>query len=158
MPYTPDPRPRVERATRFFARLLSFDLECPRCGKVYQIRATNQRGKYQRVGETTSGKGLRVDAWDPVTSRFTCTNLPHCDSRVYILGLLAWPVGKGKVAQGTPKDQIPHPRQLAQMRKEGGGWWMAEEDRITTPRTLETNLTLDAERPEEHADDDDEIA
>ena len=32
------PHPRELGATRFFARLIAFDLECPRCGKVFQIR------------------------------------------------------------------------------------------------------------------------
>ena len=148
MPYNPDTRQRIERATRFFARMVSFDLECPHCGKVYTIRATNNRGQ---------GRG-DLDVWDPVTARFTCNNQPRCQHRVYVLGILAWPVAHTPaVASQTPRDQTPHPRQLAQMRKEAGGWWLPPEERITEKRPSETNLTLEPERPEENADDDDEI-
>lgn len=136
-PYTPDPRPRIQAATRFFARLLSFDLECPHCGSVYTIRT----GFSRRLAKAQP-------FWDPWTGRFSCTN-KMC-ARVYVLGILAWPIAAApRVATQTPSDQVPHPRQLAQMRAEGGGWWMPEKEAITLRRPQETNLTTEPDRPEE---------
>ena len=129
MAYQPDPRPRLAKATRFFARLLAFDLECPACGAVYVIRK-----------RTTGGK------WDPTTARFACTRV-GCD-RTFVLGMVAWPIGP-RAASQPPEDQVPNLRQLAALRREGGGWWMADEDRLKHPRPNETNLTALLERPDE---------
>lgn len=143
-PWTPDTRKRITAAQRFFARLISFDLECPHCGDVYTVRTGSFRSK---VG---SRKG---SAWDPMTARFRCMN-KNC-GRVYVLGVLAWPiVPAAHVASATPEDQVPSPRQLGQMRKEGGGWWMADEEAISHKRPQETNLTTEEDRPD--ADQDEE--
>lgn len=132
----------LARADRFFARLLSFDLECPHCGSVYQIRDTHMK------------RGPRLKrAWSPLIGRFTCSH-PDC-RRVYILGIVAWPVSGGIAGQQPPEDQVPSPRQLAQMRKEGGGWWMSDQDKQTHARPHTTNLTTEEERPD-YGDDDDE--
>lgn len=129
--------PRLSRSTRFFARLQSFDLECPHCGTVYQIRM----------------KPRRDQNWDPWTGRFTCT-VPDC-RRVYVLGMLAWPiVGAPHVASAPPADQVPGPRELAQMRKEGGGWWLPEEAAQRYPRPHETNITTEEDRSEGEDSDD----
>lgn len=132
-----DTRQRIARASRFFARLQSFDLECPHCGKVYVIRA-----------------GPDPDPnWDPWTARFRCTKR-GCGKR-YILGILAWPiVAAPRVGSAPPMDQVPSPRQLAALRREGGGWWLADADGQRYPRPHETNLTLEEDRPDE--DDDTE--
>ncbi len=138
--YTPDTRQRLQRATRFFARLGSFDLECPHCGTVYKIRVK---------GDTPD----RPQNWDPKTARFKCT-VPTC-TRTYVLGIVAWPiVAAPRVASQTPEDQVPHPRELAQLRKEGGGWWLADEAAQRYPRPQETNLTTEPERPDRDDDDD----
>jgi len=137
--YRPDNRPRIRRATRFFARPESFTLECPHCGKVYRIRA-----------------GRLYTYWDARTSRFSCTAKHGCD-RIYIIGILAWPVvAATRVASQTPEDQVPHPRHLAELRKEGGGWWLGDEEGITEKRPTETNLTLEEDRPEPEEDEDDQ--
>ena len=134
--WTPDVRQRLQRASKFFARLASFDLECPHCGTVYQVRIGTKRDVN----------------WDPFTARFTCTQ-KGC-ARVYVLGMLAWPIKKApRVASATPEDQVPGPRQLAQMRKEGGGWWMADEDAQRYARPHETNLTTEDDRPEGEEDE-----
>lgn len=134
MNYTPDARLRLQRAQRFFARVLAFDLECPHCGTVYQIRPRR--------------KNVNFDPW---TGRFTCTNA-EC-TRTYVIGVLAWPIGKGGgAATMTPEDQVPTPRQIGQLRKEGGGWWMPEEDAQRFKRPQETNLTTETDRPEEEED------
>lgn len=136
-------RPRLAHATRFFARLVSFDLECPHCGTVYTIKQQTGKGRTARAGMN----------WDPTTGRFRCT-LKDC-AHNYVLGIVAWPIGGGgKVASATPADQVPHPRQLAQMRKDGGGWWMPETDNVRHVRPQETNLTTEEDRPDR--DDADE--
>ena len=132
--YTPDTRQRLQRATRFFARPIAFDLECPHCGKVYLVRM-REPGPH----------------WDPKTARFKCTE-KTC-GRAYVIGIVAWPVKPGRVANATPEDQVPGPRQLAQMRREGGGWWLADEAAQRYARPSETNLTLEEDRPEEEDDE-----
>lgn len=127
-----DPRPRLARATRFFARLHSFDLECPRCGTVYQIRVM------PKFSPPKSRK-----PWDPWTARFKCTTV-GC-GRSYILGIVAWPAGSN-AGRAPAEDQVPTPRQVSEMRREGGGWWMPEEERIHDPRPGETNLTTENDR------------
>lgn len=137
----PDTRTRVAKAQRFFARLHSFDLECPRCGDVYVIRLAKKK---------TSQPSPH---WDPWTARFTCTN--SACGKTYLLGILAWPiVSAPRVASSPPADQVPNERQLAQLRKEGGGWWMpdAEGQRYQRPHT--TNLTTEEARTD-HDDPDD---
>lgn len=131
-----DLRHALTLATRFFARLKTFDLECPHCGTVYQI--TTQK---------------RDTNWDPMTARFHCT-LKSC-ARHYVLGILAWPISGGGagIATTTPEDQVPGPRELAQLRREGGGWWMPEEvaQRFKRPHT--TNLTTEEDRPDDDEED-----
>lgn len=145
--YLPDTRRRIERSTRFFARLVSFDVECPHCGDVYSVRLGAARKR--------TGRKQADPNWDPWTARFTCTN-KRCQKK-YVLGILAWPVlAAPHVASMPPKDQIPHPRQLAGLRREGGGWWLPDEDAQRYPQPHETNLTMESERPEDHGDDDEE--
>lgn len=138
---TLDTRQRLTAAQRFFARLHSFDLECPHCGDVYTIRLGATRAK---------GKGSAAP-YDPMTARFTCTN-KGC-GRAYVLGILAWPiVAAPRVASQPPADQVPSPRQVAALRKEGGGWWMPEGEGQRYPRPHETNLTTEEDRPDDDED------
>lgn len=141
MSWAQDTRRRLERAVRFFGRLASFDLECPHCGDVYQVRLGGARRS-----------GQKDPNWDPQTARFRCTN-KDC-GRVYVLGIVAWPIIKApRVASMPPEDQVPSPRQLAQMRREGGGWWMDDAEGQRYARPHETNLTLEEERPRDDDDD-----
>ena len=137
-----DTRVRLQRASRFFARLASFDLECPHCGAVYQVRVRGlQRPSQRRY-------------WDSFTARFQCTAKGGCQRR-YVLGIVAWPIGTGpSAASAPPEDQVPSPRQLGLMRKEGGGWWLPPEEAITFIRPIQTNLTTEEERPEPEDDDE----
>ena len=140
--YIPDPRPRLAKATRFFARLQSFDMECPACGKVFIIRKETNLPR-QRRG---------IAPWDPTTARFRCAG---CE-RPYILGIVAWPIAKvPHVGTATPRDQVPHPRQLAELRREGAGWWMADSDAQRRPRPDETNLSAELDRPQAQEDRED---
>ena len=146
---TLDTRQRIQKSQRFFARLASFDLECPACGDVYQIRL----GSARKHSTSKRDRERQHPNWDPWTARFTCTN-KECH-RTYVLGLLAWPIIRAnRVASSPPADQVPNIRQLAQMRKEGGGWWLPEEEGQKWQRPLETNLTTETER-KDHEDPDD---
>lgn len=136
MAYTPDNRPRLEKATRFFARPESFTLECPACGLVYQIRM-----------------GVKQQCWDHTTSLFSCTAKGGCN-KVYVIGLVAWPVSPRAWIKGQPRDQVPHVRQLAQLRKEGGGWWLPDEERQRYETVHESNLTTEQDRPKTEDEDE----
>lgn len=122
--------PRDLGATRFFARVLSFVAECPHCGYVVKVRRSN------RTGSTPAAQ------WDPSTARWTC---PRCEW-VYSVGMLAWPAQRGAGAQALPDDQVPGPRQLAQLRTDGDGWWMP--DALKAPGRLETSNLTAGPRPE----------
>lgn len=136
-----DARPRLARATRFFARPETFILECPKCGTVYHCGP--KKSPY----------------WDPTTARFHCNRGTGACDRSYVMGMLAWGPYLGKLAKGNrpspPRDQVPGPRELAQMRAEGSGWWMADEDRQAYVRPEETNLTTEEERPDRDPEDED---
>ena len=139
------PHPRELGATRFFARLIAFDLECPRCGKVFSIRRLN------RHKMSTVALDEAAHTWNPTTARFTCTGKDGCQ-KVYVLGLLAWEPPRGARAGALPIDQVPMPRQLAELRQDGQGHWMIYQP---TGRMDTSNLALTDERPEGHDDDED---
>jgi hypothetical protein len=63
-----------------FARIRSFDIECPSCSYVYQVGAT----RHSRASST----------WDPATARFRCI---ECGWRA-TLGVLAWVPAPGRKA------------------------------------------------------------
>ncbi len=129
--WTPDARQRLEHSTRFFARVERATLECPRCGTVYRFS--------DRIPSAV---------FNPTTARFTC-NHTGC-KRTYVLGLVAWPVtATPGVASAPPEDQVPDERELAQLRREGGGWWLPDASAIRYKRPLETNLTTEDDRLEE---------
>ena len=130
------PHPRELGATRFFARIVNVDLECPKCGKVFTLRRANVR----RISSRTPG------TWDPSTSTFTCTGKDGCQ-RKFVLGVLAWDKPRGITAGAVPADQVPNIRQLAALRAEGDGWWMPEGTH-TTGRMDHSNLATVEKRPE----------
>lgn len=115
-------------ATRFFARVRSGVLECPKCGEMLTFASgpsKNRRG-------STSG-------WHSESSSLTCWNC----QRTYVIGLIAWPVKRGG-ARTLPRDQVPNERQLAQLRAMGGsgaGWWMPQSEAKKPKRPDSTNIT-----------------
>lgn len=108
---------------RFFGRVLSARLECPRCGYLDQF-APRERTKGQVGNPQRRRKGRTALGWNPVTGRWQC---PSC-RMTFVLGLLAWPVAPGGPAgpETLARDQVPNYRQLAQLRAQGGGLWLRE--------------------------------
>ncbi len=94
---------------KFFGRIRSADIECPRCTNVYLIGVAgrNKRGYY-----------------DAKRSRFRC---PHC-GMVLVLGIIAWLPPAGPPT--TPHDHIPSVRQALQLRQTIGALWV--EKRLKT--------------------------
>lgn len=116
--------------TRFFARSTSGWIECPRCGKLLY---------YQSLRHVAHPSTAR---WDPRTSRLKC---PEC-GLVGVIGTIFWPVqvGGSNLKRTTPQDQVPHERELAQMRAmggEGAGWWMPDAQAVKSYRAEHTNIT-----------------
>ena len=144
------PHPRELGATRFFARLIAFDLECPRCGKVFRVRRLNRHKMAARVLDDDTRHPYHT--WNPTTARFTCTGKDGCQ-KTFVLGLLAWEPPKGARAGALPVDHVPTHRQLAELRAEGQGHWMPHQ----SVGRMESNLAITDERGEDHEDGKDEI-
>lgn len=134
MPYQgPKPKhPREYGAIRFFAQVGSFVCECPYCGTVASVLRQNQHAKTAKA------------AYNPKTARFRCLDC----KRQYVVGLLLWPEPRGGGSKGIPDDQVPGPRQLAQLRADGAGYWLPDSLRETAGRMDTSNLTGEADRPE----------
>lgn len=141
------PHPRELGATRFFARLIAFDLECPRCGKVFRVRRLNRH----KLATVTLDEGAHT--WNPTTARFACTGKDGCQ-KVFVLGMLAWEPPLGQGATAIPTDQVPTYRQLAELRQDGQGQWMPHQNK---GRMNSSNLAITDERGEDHDDGEDEI-
>lgn len=131
MPDLKPPHPRALGAQRFFARVVAFIAECPHCGHVTAVRQKNQHGSVQPA------------LYDKRTARWTCN---ECE-RVYVVGLLAWPPPRGAGSKGIPDDQVPGPRELAQMRADGSGYWLPDALRDTGRMDM-SNLTTEPDRPD----------
>ena len=84
-------------AGRFFARVRSFDIACPRCDTVYLV------GK----GHLYGGR-----VWNPRTYRFECD---RCGLTLDV-GILAWRVGPGPST--PPPDCVPSVAQAGKIREQ----------------------------------------
>ncbi len=126
--------PHLPTATRFYARVLACQFECPRCGHLIQIgRQGRNRGLDQAQSSQTAGGD-----WDATTARVKC----RVCRLTLLLGLLAWPVRAGGWTSVTkPMDQVPNERQLAELRGEAGGFWMPEEMAQPRFKPEHTNIT-----------------
>ncbi len=127
--------PPIE-ATRFFAKVESSWLECPRCGYLLYFQTLGRKG--------TRAKGNAP--WDHRTAVLGC---PACLMK-FVIGLLAWPVAQSSQARTAPRDQVPNERQLAQLRamkdvgsgkETGAGWWMPQAQARRAFRAGDTNIT-----------------
>lgn len=79
---------------RTYARPRTFDIECPRCGRLHVVAHPHR--------STTQ--------WDHKRSRLVCP----CGKR-WIVGLALWELG-GVQGEGRPLDQIPSRQTLLQLR------------------------------------------
>lgn len=108
-------------------------LECPRCGRLTHFtRSTPHPRRAARLSSAPSQPG-----YDPETGRWTCQSC----RLVCVLGLLAWPVKAGSHSVTRPRDQVPNERQLAQMRAETQGLWMAAK--LARRRADDSNITAE---------------
>jgi hypothetical protein len=83
--------------TRLFARLRSFDFECPRCGRLYSVHPK-----------------IRYLWYNPRTAIFKCLD---CNLAL-AFGLLMYPVAPGGLPNvRIPEDTVPDPRQSAALRQ-----------------------------------------
>jgi len=97
---------------RLFARLITFDFSCPKCGRLYQLTEPGR----------SRAKGVpQYKVWDPRSARFCCR---YC-SLVVLLGVVAWPMSSGRgmnYSEATPPDVVPTPREAAEMRVQASYW------------------------------------
>lgn len=106
---------RLPEQRRFFARLRSFDLECPFCTAVHLIGLKNSK------------------VWSARTCRFKCTKCKH----VFTLGIVAWPTGAGPTGgNARPPDAVPTPEQAIELRQAVGGWWLPTSRHYRDPANL----------------------
>lgn len=111
----------MSAGSRFYARVHSFDVACPACGKLLLCG----RGRHD------------ADAYSPATARLYC---PSC-KRPFIVGLVCWPVRPGARSGGhtRPADALPGPRERLEYRNLAGGYWPTENQPRRRPTG--TNLT-----------------
>lgn len=98
---------------KFFARLVAFDLECPRCASVFRVRSAH-----------------KTRVWSARTSTFKCE---ECKLTLQ-LGMVAWPTRWQK--RDKPPDQIPTPEQALKIRQIVGGWWAPHARKHREPANI----------------------
>lgn len=87
--------------SRFFARLVRFDIACPRCDRVEAVGPQTARG-----------------TWQPRLARYKC---PGCGLVLYV-GVVAWGAGEGNQSWETPGDWRPTVRQALELRQQLNLW------------------------------------
>lgn len=93
------------QGSRFFARLVRFDIACPRCDRVEAVGGNTPRS-----------------TWQPRLARYHCAG---CGLVLY-LGVVAW--GAGGAAEGsqqsweTPGDWMPTVRHALELRRQLNVW------------------------------------
>ena len=101
---------------RVYAAITSGRVVCPRCAALLVFRAARKVNTVR-----TAGVRRTRTVFDAVTSRLEC---PRC-TKVLQVGMLLWEPTTGR---GTrPADQQPTVRELAQLRGQAAGFWVAEQ-------------------------------
>ena len=107
-----------EPTERFFARLQSFEMECPRCGKILVVgRGKPHDHLYNRV--TSIMECPKINVRDETT---VVTKHPGCGMK-FLIGIVAWPIRKGHQPKARPPDHVPTDRQLNRLRELSRGIW-----------------------------------
>ncbi|HKB39431.1 MAG TPA: hypothetical protein VKD72_23545 [Gemmataceae bacterium] len=129
MPHVPTMMP----STRFFARLDRFECECPNCGRLLFAALDMRRAPNGLWGinarrtvakSEPRRKSVRNLTWNPYSQRLCC---PWC-RKSYVCGLLVFPVKNGMWRLVRPPfDAKPNKRELAEIRRRAGGWYLTHE-------------------------------
>lgn len=113
--------PELGESIRFFARLSAFDCECPYCGRLLMVgRGKPDNKRYNRVTSIVTCADRAGDETHEVVR--------GC-GRKFLLGIIAWPLKSGPTPERPgpldprPPDQVPSPRQLAEIRQYARGIW-----------------------------------
>jgi hypothetical protein len=111
--------------TRFYARLVPLELECPACGRII-VQELMTGIRKRKKGKGQKWEYLKHPAYNPVTGRLSC---PYC-GRTFALGVLAWETQKGGGDRPSdvrlrPADQYPTDAQKREIRRVQAG--MREE-------------------------------
>lgn len=96
-----------KEADRFFARVDSFIVSCPRCGTV--------NGRWRGI----NNKQVFAKSYDPKTAVYIC---PGCWSK-FAVGLVLYGINKYGGKRKIPIDCVPDPRQALGLRQIGEGIW-----------------------------------
>lgn len=98
MPNKPPPLP--PRWRRQYAHVISLELICPRCGRLYRTRSNGN-----------DKRAMKNRVYDRASGIFTCT---RCRYRAYV-GVILWPA-TGRHA--IPEDHVLTPGEAAELRAE----------------------------------------
>jgi hypothetical protein len=131
---------QLPAASRFFARIDRFECECPSCGQI--ILSSRQARGYdldrlkspseQRAAAKLlpQNRSVRRLIYNPLTQRLKC---PHCNTS-YTVGLLLYPLHHGgRYRPVQPPDTIPSRREMAELRRYAGGWWLNQQRKQDDP-------------------------
>lgn len=123
------PFDETELSPRFFARPISFDCECPQCGRLLIVGDRRRDNHdYDRV---TGVLHCRRDSRGTV----------GC-GRKFLIGIVAWNIGGGPSTR-RPHDQRPNPRQMAELRQAARGVWPTKGKRRGEPvNTIQPDIEM----------------
>lgn len=133
MPHRPSAPPGI----RFFARLDRFHCECPACGQLIVAHKDARAPEPTRKSRTAAFKRSRYTQYNPITSILTC---PACRLS-FGVGLLLWPLARGRRRARIPADHQPTRRQLRQLAQYSYGIWGEE----VKQQGDELNIAIDQE-------------
>lgn len=133
--------PDTWKGPRWFARPTAFDCECPHCGRLFT------------VGYRKADNAL----WDEASSTLYCQRKEHIGcGRRFLIGLIVWPMRRGKQLKGRPVDQRPTTEQALALRKKAQGVFGPGPRRRTEPlNQVEPEIEEPWETDEIGARDDD---
>jgi hypothetical protein len=87
---------------RFFARILTLELECPACGQVYSHTGLNPKRRHGKPPARSKQEG-----WNSRIGRFCCSS---CQT-VFLLGVVAYRPKPSGIRNAIPEDWQPTLRQ-----------------------------------------------
>lgn len=115
---------------RFFARLRAAVLECPGCGRLYELRPAPR--EHHRQDALVSRR-----YWDALSGRFAC---PGC-GKAYQLGIVAYELAQ-RASATIPADWRPTPAQALWMRDRARGWLNTDPPKRPEPAPDYANVLV----------------